>query len=99
MICYNVYVKLSNEMDEKEWRTYMINEHIPNVMKTECFIECKMMKEAENDQWHIQYFLENEMKMEEYQTKFASQLKQEVIEKYNGSFEATRTITKVIHSF
>ena len=100
MICYNVHVKLNDELNEEEWRSYMIDEHIPDVMKTGCFLECKMTKNIERPRnWHIQYFLENMDKMKEYQNNHATKLKQEVIDKYNGSFQATRTITDIVHTF
>ena len=100
MICYNVYLDLDESLDEKEWSDFMINEHIPDVMKTNCFVNCNMMKIAETERkWHIQYFLDSEEKMNEYQMQHATQLKQEVIERYPEKFKAHRTITEMIHSF
>ena len=100
MICYQVFLELDASLNEDEWRDYMINEHIPDVMKTRCFLKCNMMKVDDvPKKWQIQYFLENSEKLDTYQNVFAPALKQEVLDRYPEKFKAERTITKLIHSF
>ena len=100
MICYNVFLELDPSLNEAEWIDYMIQEHIPEVMKSGCFNSSQMMKVTDSDrQWHIQYVLDGMDNMQTYQHSFADQLKKEVVERYPNKFTASRTITQIIHSF
>ena len=100
MICYQVFLELDASLDEQEWRHYMINEHIPDVMNTNCFLKCNMLKDDNQPRtWQIQYFLDDASKLDIYQKDFAPALKQEVIDRYPNKFKAERTITKLIHTF
>ncbi len=100
MIAYNVYLEMDESLDEKEWSAYMIQQHIPDVMKTGCFLECRMMKVTGTERkWHIQYLLQNQENMDQYQSQYAAALKQEVVDRYPDKFKAHRTITEIIQSF
>ena len=43
MILYNVTISIDENVEQK-WLQWMKNTHIPDVMKTNCFIECKLSK-------------------------------------------------------
>ena len=43
MVLYNVTVVIDHEI-EKEWLNWMKNTHVPEVIATNCFAECKIMR-------------------------------------------------------
>ena len=100
MISYNVYLEMKPTLNETEWQEFMVHQHIPDVMKTGCFKSCHLMKVKDEDRtWHIQYFLESVEEMNQYQSRYASTLKQEVVDRYPNKFKAHRTITEIVQSF
>ena len=62
MIIYNVTVNVDEDV-LPEWLKWMSRQHIPDVMKTGLFIECKLSKilaeEAGGKSYSVQYLLEN----------------------------------------
>lgn len=101
MILYNVTINIDLSV-EKEWLKWMKEKHIPDVMNTGCFIKnivCKIKAESEGgSSYSIQYFSENEEKLNLYLNKFAKKLQKEHQDIYNGKFAAFRTLLEVIHT-
>ncbi|MDG1850139.1 MAG: DUF4286 family protein [Flavobacteriales bacterium] len=103
MIIYNVTSNI-DESIEQEWLNWMKETHIPEVMKTHMFVSAKMTKvlvkeEMGGSTYSVQYTCESKAKLDEYQEKFAPELKSEYEKKYRGKFVAFRTLLEVIQEF
>lgn len=101
-IIYNVTVSVDHDVHD-DWLYWMKTIHIPNVLDTGLFIEAKLSKilaeESGGLSYSIQYLCENQLKLDEYQNKYAARLQQEHNEKYIGKFAAFRTLLRVEESF
>lgn len=100
MIVYNVTVNVDKDIHE-EWLQWMLTKHIPDVMRTGCFLENKVMRlltETSNDgyTYAIQYVCASMQDLERYQKEFASVLQAEHLERYKDKFVAFRTILQVV---
>ncbi|MGB0850387.1 MAG: DUF4286 family protein [Bacteroidia bacterium] len=96
MIIYNVTISI-NPTIETEVLSWLREEHIPEVMATNLFLEYNMYKVIENhlekthNSYAIQYHLESWDKFEEYVTNHAEGLKAKTKEKYGENLLAFRT--------
>lgn len=100
MIIYNVTVNIDTDVHD-EWLKWMLEKHIPDVLATGLFIESRMSKmlieeESGGVTYSIQYTLESMDKMQEYEEKHASRLRDEHTKKYEGKFGAFRTMMEVV---
>lgn len=102
MILYNVTVSIDPEIKD-DWLTWMRENHIPDVLKTGCFIEARILRVHGEEEggltYAISYLSPNQEKYDEYQTKYAPSLQAEHGAKYNGRFAAFRTILSVVEEF
>ncbi|MBT8326510.1 MAG: DUF4286 family protein [Bacteroidia bacterium] len=101
MIVYNVTLSILPEI-ENEVVAWLKNEHIPEVMDTNLFLEYKMFRIVENpitkthNSFAIQYVLESWENFETYNTKHAPLLRAKTIEKYGERVLAFRTFLEKI---
>ena len=101
MIVYNVTCNLHPNLAD-EWLSWMKEEHIPEVMQSGCFTECKILKlltEAnDNDgvNYAIQYTAPSIESYNQYKEQFAPLLQAKTKEKYGDSVLAYRSILEVI---
>lgn len=99
MFIYNVTINIDPSVHD-EWLKYMQEEHIPDVMKTGCFVDNRMLKvlnvEDEGTTYSIQYTFLNMSDMEEYKAKHAPRLQKEVMDRYKDKFVAFRTLLEII---
>ena len=75
MILYNVTVKIDLDVHE-DWLNWMKQIHIPDVLKTNLFVDHKMLRLLNVDEddgitYSIQYFTRSLKDLESYQNKFA----------------------------
>jgi hypothetical protein len=102
MVLYNVTVSIDREM-EADWLAWMRKTHIPQVMETGCFLECRMSKiQGEEDggsAYSCLYLAPTSDKLEEYHTKYAPALQEDHALRYGGKFAAFRTFLTVIEEF
>ncbi len=102
MILYNVTVNI-DEAVENKWLEWMRKTHIPDVLKTNCFIECTISRiKAEEEggkTYAIMYTSESKDKIDLYQSKFASSLQNDHNKLFAGKFAAFRTFLEVIEKF
>lgn len=102
MILYNVTVSIDPQIEE-DWKTWMRNEHIPAVLATNCFTECRLSRiigeEEGGVSYSIMYFSPSQAEYDRYQAEHAPTLQQEHGKRYNGKFAAFRTILNVIEEF
>lgn len=102
MILYNVTVSIDPEI-ESEWLTWMRETHIPDVMKTACFIESRMSRVHGEEEggltYAITYLAPSQEKYDEYQNVHAANLQKDHSEKFAGRFAAFRTLLSLIEEF
>lgn len=88
----------------QNWLKWMKETHIPDVMKTGFFKECRMSKVLEEDEsqgvtYNMQYLCESYSDLMEYQEKHSPALQKEHTERYEGKFVAFRTLLKLKNEF
>ncbi|MBX3165338.1 MAG: DUF4286 family protein [Bacteroidetes bacterium] len=99
MFIYNVTVNISDEVHH-EWLKYMKEKHIPDVIKTGCFIDSQILKllyvEDEGHTYSIQYKFLEMADMEKYQQQFANALQTEHKNKFGNAYTAFRTLLQMV---
>lgn len=100
MYIYNVTINIDNDVAE-EWLQWMMNTHIPDVLKTGCFTEHKILRvmadeESGGKTYSVQYFFNTLDDMEIYEKQFAASLRDEHIQRYKDKFVAFRTLLHVV---
>jgi len=100
MIIYNVTVSIEPAIHD-EWLDWMLSKHIPDVMRTGCFLENKVLRlqqttESEGITYAFQYTLASMEDLERYQQNFAPKLQAEHSQRYKDKFVAFRTILEVV---
>jgi len=99
-IFYNVTVIVDDSILE-EWKAWMIETHIPEVMATGAFETYQFTKVITEGSeggttFAIQYLAPSIEEYERYQMQHAPKLQAEHQQKYNGQFGAFRTLMEVI---
>jgi len=100
MILYNVTLRVDEEIHD-DWVQWMKAIHIADVMKTGLFIDYRMSRMLSGEPgdaptYTIQYRLENEQKLETYQSQFASGLQNDHMDRYGDKVLAFRSLMEVI---
>lgn len=99
MILYNVTVNIDKAV-EAEWKAWMKEVHIPEVLATGLFVESKffrlLQEEPQGTTYSVQYFAESIEKFKEYEEKYAHQLQQEHMQKYGNKAMAFRTLLESV---
>lgn len=101
MIVYNVTVSIEKEV-EPDWIYWMKNIHIPDVMNTQLFLDCKinrvLAEEVAGHTYSISFSCRSMQDYETYQAKFAAKLQAEHNQKFAGQFTSFRTLLELVHS-
>jgi len=100
MILYNVTIKIEPSINE-DWLKWMKEIHIPDVMKTNMFIEnrlCKMLTNVEPDgiTYAVQYLCKDMDTFQLYQKEYAKALQADHTDRYKGKYVAFRTLMEVL---
>jgi hypothetical protein len=99
MYIYNVTLSV-DKCAHDEWLDWMRNVHMPDVMKTGCFIDCRMLKvlnvEDEGVTYSAQYTFLEMSDIEDYQKTHAPRLQKDGMEKFKGKFVAFRTLLEIV---
>ncbi len=95
MIIYNVTLAVDEAIHD-EWLAWMTNEHIPEVMATNKFVDYKIYKvllEKENSiTYSVQYFAESLAQVQLYLAQHAHELQAKSRLQYGDSVVAFRTV-------
>lgn len=99
-ILYNVTVRISKEI-ESEWKDWMIQKHIPDVMATGHFLSYRMQRmigdEADDGvTYAIGYIVKDMATLHQYQIQHAPALQKEHTDRYSGQFGAFRTLLEIV---
>ena len=102
MILYNVTVSIDAAL-ENEWTAWMVQTHIPDVLKTKCFFEAKLSRihgeEEGGRTYSILYSAKTQEDIDLYQRAFSAELQKEHTQKFQGKFAAFRTLLTVVEEF
>ena len=94
---YSVHIYIENSF-AKDWYEWMLGVHIPDVMRTRCFVGTKFSELIEpakaGYQGYIIQYNTTEERLAEYQSNFAATLQAEHTARYEGHFLAERFISK-----
>ncbi len=100
MIIYNVTIKVDPSINER-WLQWMKTEHMPEVLATGCFRDCKLLHlfeqdDAEGFTYAAQYFSDNVENYETYINEYAPLLRQKGFDLFGSKFVAFRTVMRVV---
>jgi len=102
MVIYNVTVSIDQAV-EHEWLAYMRGAHIQDVLKTGCFLECRLSRvNGEEDggcTYSVMYLAKDQETLDRYQAQYAPALQQDHSSHFQGKFAAFRTTLNVIEAF
>ncbi len=100
MILYNVTCSVDQVVHE-EWYNWMREVHIPEIMKTGLFLECRICRIKAEEQggfsFAVQYLCASEANYEKYQAEFAPKLQKDHAEKYGQKVATFRTVLEVMY--
>lgn len=100
MIIYNVTINIDREV-ESEWVRWMKSVHIPEVLATNCFESCRMLKmmyeeESQGTTYAMQYTAKSLEMIEQYQREFAEALQAEHSSRYKNKFVVFRSLLEEV---
>lgn len=100
MIIYNVTIMVQEKIADA-WLTWLLLEHIPDVMQTGCFVENKVVRlleidDTEGPTYAIQYFAESKADYNRYIELYSDGLRQKSIDQWGNNFMAFRTVMEVV---
>ena len=100
MIIYNVTIKVEESIAEA-WLDWLLNEHIPDVMKTGCFSSHQVVRllevdETEGPTYAVQYSADSKADYNRYIQLYATEMRQRSFDKWGNSFIAFRSVMQVV---
>jgi len=95
MIIYRVTIALDPEI-EADWLSWMEKVHIPDVLRTGCFTNCRTFKVIGTEEREVSYVLQYECpslaQYQHYRENFAPALQKEHADRYAGRFRGSRQL-------
>jgi hypothetical protein len=100
MIIYNVTVKVEEQI-AGAWLQWLLNEHIPHIMQTNCFVDYKVVRlldvdDSEGPTYAIQYYAQSKTDYNRYIELHESKIRTIAFEKWKGKFIAFRSVMEVV---
>jgi hypothetical protein len=99
MIIYSVTIAIQASV-ESEWVNWMNKIHVPDVLKTGCFSECRINKvlssETEEPMYVLQYDCESIEDYHRYRDNFAPALQKDHTDRFAGRFQASRQLLEEV---
>ena len=100
MFIYNVTTKIGWNINDA-WIVWMMQEHMPALINTNCFIRYQLLKLHEQDDdegptYVAQYFTESKALYNRYIELYADKLLKETINKWGDNFISFRTLLETI---
>lgn len=100
MIIYNVTVKVDNSIAQ-EWVQWMKQEHIPDLLATGLFFDCRLCYLLEQDEhegktYTAQYFCESMEQYNTYIAEHAQKMRDKGFARFGNKFIAFRTLMRTI---
>ena len=100
MIIYNVTLKVNSDVVDA-WVSWMKEEHMPELMTTGLFVDCRLCRLLEQDEtdgvtFAAQYFCDSIDQYNIYIDKFAENMRDKAFKLFGGKFVAFRTVMEII---
>ena len=101
MFIYNVTVKTDAAISTA-WERWMLDEHMPELLATGLFTECRLCRLADNDDdddsatYSAQYTCASRAEYEQYIAKWAPQMRQRGLDRFGSGFVAFRSVMDVL---
>lgn len=100
MIIYNVTVKVETQIADA-WLQWLLSEHIPSVMQTNCFVDYKVVRlldvdNSEGTTYAVQYCAQSKADYNRYIELHSSRLRKISFEKWGERFIAFRSVMEVV---
>ena len=101
MILYNVTVKVHSSIADT-WLQWLKEEHVQDILKTECFTHYKILQILEIDNsegptYAVQYFAESKALYNRYIEKYSEDMKKKSYTKWGDKFIAFRTVMQIVN--
>lgn len=101
MIIYNVTIKVHTSI-HTEWFAWLKEEHVPDLLATNCFTKATIVKllevdDSEGPTYAIQYTAESKALYNHYIEKFAGIMRQKSFDKWGDKFIAFRSVMQVVN--
>jgi hypothetical protein len=83
------------------WLQWLLDEHIPEIMATECFTDYKVVRileidDTEGPTYAIQYHAASKGLYNRYITKYANDMRDKSYQKWGQGFIAFRSVMQVV---
>ena len=100
MFIYNVTIKIDWSIHDA-WVQWMLNEHMPEMIKTGCFRDAQLVRlldtdEKEGPTYATQYFAENKPDYNRYIEIHSAKMRQRSFDKWGDRFIAFRSLMQII---
>jgi len=100
MIIYNLTVKVEASIADV-WLQWLLNEHIPSIMNTNCFVDYTVVRllevdDSEGPTYAVQYHAESKADYNRYIEIHSSKMQKLSFEKWGDSFIAFRSVMDVV---
>jgi hypothetical protein len=101
MFIYNVTTLVQHNI-HNHWVEWMQQQHIPDVMATECFSKFQFVRVLETDEiegvtYAVQYFAESKALYNCYIEHYAANLRKEVFDKWGNQTVGFRSLMQVVN--
>jgi hypothetical protein len=83
------------------WLQWLLNEHIPSIMQTNCFVDYKVVRllevdDSEGPTYAIQYYAESQADYNRYMEIHSSKMQKRSFEKWGNHFIAFGSVMQVV---
>ena len=100
MIVYNVTLKVDHEITDA-WVSWMKTEHMPELMGTGLFVDCRLCRLLEQDElegvtYSAQYTMHGIEQYNNYIDNYAERMRDKGFKLFGGKFAAFRTVMEII---
>jgi hypothetical protein len=100
MIIYNVTIKVEAQIADA-WLQWLLSDHIPSVMQTNCFVDYKVVRllevdESEGPTYAIQYYAQSKEDYNRYIEMYSSEMRKVSFEKWGERFIEFRSVMEVV---
>jgi hypothetical protein len=100
MIIYNVTLKVEASIADA-WLQWLLNEHIPSIMNTNCFVDYKVVRllevdDSEGPTYAVQYHADSKADYNRYMEIYSAKMQRLSFEKWSDRFIAFRSVMEVV---
>ena len=100
MIIYNVTVKVEEQI-AVAWLKWLLDEHIPAIIQTKCFVDYKVVRllevdDSEGPTYAIQYYADSKADYNRYIEMHSGKMRRISFEKWGEQFIAFRSVMEVV---